>query len=433
MKILPLLLIAYACFPGVGFADDGLKERLDDEHGRQMPDHWIYNDIEKGRQLARETGKPLFVTFRCVPCKDCMGFDAVVAAGSKKLADLTRDNFICVRQVEMKNVDLSIFQFDHDLNWAGFFMNADGTVYARYGTQSEKGADAYNNVKGLVNAMNRVLELHADYPNNKSLFAGKLPEPKPWKKPRDMKFLQPKLLNEAKTSRKHCIHCHNIHDAEHGYWESEGTFTQDLLWRYPLPENVGFEIDPSDGRTIQSVADDSPADVGGLEVGKEIDRVNGQAVSSIADIQWVLHHLPNSDSATVAVTTTDGQQANLNLQQGWKKTDISWRGSLYSVKPVVRIWMPPVNSFDKEKRGLSDDSNALQVKWINTGSPSGQAAQKAGLKNGDLVLKLNGQPVPGTHALFLTQVKLNHKVGDTVKLTILRGKKQMEINLPLVE
>lgn len=433
MKATLVLLGILLCSSPAGIANDDLKQRLDDEHGQSMADHWIYNDIPKGRQLAAETGKPLFVTFRCVPCKDCMGFDAVVAAGSKKLADLTRDNFVCVRQVEMKNVDLSIFQFDHDLNWAGFFMNADGTVYARYGTQSEKGADAYNNVKGLANTMNRVLQLHSNYPQNKAMFAGKLPEPKPWKKPRDMKFLQTKLLNEAKTSRKNCIHCHNIHDAEHGQWTADGTFSQDKLWRYPLPENIGLTIDQSDGRTISEVASGSAAATAGLQAGQEINLINGQAISSIADMQWVLHHQPNSDDAAVRITLADGTQSTVALAEGWKVTDISWRGSLYSVSPVIRIWMPPLNSFDKEKRGLSDETNALLVKWINTGSPSGQAAKKAGLKNGDLVMEFDGQPVAGNHARFLTQLKLNYKVGDTVPLTILRGKKRMQIELPLVE
>ena len=29
--------------------------------------HWIYDDIGKGFAEARATGKPLLVTFRCVP------------------------------------------------------------------------------------------------------------------------------------------------------------------------------------------------------------------------------------------------------------------------------------------------------------------------------------------------------------------------------
>ncbi|MFM7832242.1 MAG: thioredoxin family protein, partial [Planctomycetaceae bacterium] len=115
--------------------DEALRERLKDANGVQT-DVWVYNDIPAAIAEARRTGKPLFVTFRCVPCRDCAAFDADVANGSEKVRQFARDRFVSVRQVEMKGVDLNQFQFDYDLNWAAMFLNADGTVYARYGTQS---------------------------------------------------------------------------------------------------------------------------------------------------------------------------------------------------------------------------------------------------------------------------------------------------------
>jgi len=65
-------------------------------------------------------------------------------------------------------VDLSLFQFDYDLNWAAMFINADGVVYGRYGTQSADGPDAFNSIGSLEKAMRRVLALHAGYPKNKT-------------------------------------------------------------------------------------------------------------------------------------------------------------------------------------------------------------------------------------------------------------------------
>ena len=59
----------------------------------------------------------------------------------------------------MKWVDLSQFQFNYDLNWAAMFVNADGTVYARYRTQSAAGADDYNSIASLEKTMRRVLAL----------------------------------------------------------------------------------------------------------------------------------------------------------------------------------------------------------------------------------------------------------------------------------
>ena len=141
-------------------ADDGLRERLKDANGVRT-DLWVYNDIGQARTEAKKLNKPIFVTFRCVPCKDCAAFDADVANGNDRVQALAKEKFVSVRQVEMKGVDLSLFQFDHDLNWAGMFINADGVVYARYGTQSAEGSDAYNSIEGLLNTMNRVLELHA--------------------------------------------------------------------------------------------------------------------------------------------------------------------------------------------------------------------------------------------------------------------------------
>ena len=61
------------------------------------------------------------------------------------------------------------------------FVNADGTVYARYGTQSAAGANAYNFIASLEKTMRRGLALHEDYPNNKNGLAGKLGKLKPYK------------------------------------------------------------------------------------------------------------------------------------------------------------------------------------------------------------------------------------------------------------
>ena len=120
MKSLFLSLCPLLCV-GSAVADDGLRERLEGTHAADA-DHWIYNDIATGLEQAKKTGKPLFVTFRCVPCEACMGFDAEVANGNDRVKELANEHFVCVRQVEMKGVDLTRFQFDHDLNWSDTFF-----------------------------------------------------------------------------------------------------------------------------------------------------------------------------------------------------------------------------------------------------------------------------------------------------------------------
>ena len=129
-----------------------LLNRLKDENARGQ-DQWIYNDLKKAMAEAKRTGKPIFVTFRCVPCHACKAFDAEVAKDNQAIRALAEKQFISLRQVEMKGVDLSLFQFDYDLNWAAMFINADGVVYGRYGTQSADGPDAFNSTGSLEKAM----------------------------------------------------------------------------------------------------------------------------------------------------------------------------------------------------------------------------------------------------------------------------------------
>ncbi len=125
-----------------GFSQTKQLDFLQDENA-QGPDFWIYNNL-----------------------------DAELAKNNQLIVRLAQEQFVAVRKVEMKWVDLSQFQFDYDLNWAAMFVNADGTVYARYGTQSAAGADAYNSIASLEKTMQRVLALHEDYPNNKNGLAG---------------------------------------------------------------------------------------------------------------------------------------------------------------------------------------------------------------------------------------------------------------------
>src|SRR6185503_13876764 len=98
----------------------------------------------------------------------CKGLDEQVVrqdAGLQKL----EQQFICVRLVQMKGVDLRLFQFDYDQSWAVFFLNAGGTIYGRYGTRAgdKKNAATYLSIPSLKKAMERALALHRQFPANK--------------------------------------------------------------------------------------------------------------------------------------------------------------------------------------------------------------------------------------------------------------------------
>src|ERR1044071_6075824 len=88
------------------------------------------------------------------------------------------DKFISVRLVQANAIDLTLFQFDYDLTFAVFFMNADRTIYGRYGSRSErKDATRDISIEGFRQALAAALELHKHFPSNKASLAGKQPRP----------------------------------------------------------------------------------------------------------------------------------------------------------------------------------------------------------------------------------------------------------------
>ncbi len=225
-----------------------------------------------------------------------------------------------------------------------------------------------------------------------------------------------------------------IHDAIHFQAQEAGTFENKMLWKYPLPHTIGLKMDRTSGVTINEVIAGSPADQAGLNPKQDIVRINGQRIASIADIQWVLHKL-NDDQAKVEIETTDGKQHTVELAGPWKAMDVSWRGSNWSVSPRLRVYSPPLlDAQQKKKLGIDESDHAMIVKFINRSQPGGKAAIAAGLRQGDVIVELDGKPVRNMdNAQFNLYIKMNYSVGDELPITILRNGERKSLRIKLVE
>ena len=53
-------------------------------------------------------------------------------------ADDVKHHSLRVRLISANGLDLSLFQFDTDQSFAVFLLNADGTIYGRFGTRSDQ-------------------------------------------------------------------------------------------------------------------------------------------------------------------------------------------------------------------------------------------------------------------------------------------------------
>lgn len=427
---------ASAWAEGHGQTPSELQAAINDLHVLGQ-DFWIYNNFSAAIEQAKKTDKPIFVTFRCVPCKNCAGFDAEVAKGSEGIKKLAQEKFVSLRQVEMKGVDLSKFQFDYDLNWAAMFINADGTVYARYGTQSIDGPDAYNSIESLEKTMQRVLVLHENYQKVKASLAAKRGADVPYKTPLEMPGMENKAKLAGTTARNNCVHCHMIHDAQQNQWRAEETMSLERLYRWPLPDNVGMHIDPRDGRRVEKIIPGSPSAKAGLALGDEITFVNGQPITSIADIQWVLQNTDGGD-ATVEVTFERGGKSEtktLGLEKGWRKSDFLWRASRWSLRPEPGFWAPGLAEKEIAALGgaIKPGVTPIRVQFINNYKPIGKAVREAGIKEGDVIIAMDGKAFAFTPQEFQMHVRLEHKAGDVLHFTMLRNGKIREADLKLVE
>src|SRR5262245_39542541 len=134
---------------------------------------WIYNDLAKGIAEAKQSGKPILVVLRCLPCEECVKLDDDLVHEDKRVRSLL-EQFVRVRIVSTNGLDLSLFQFDYDQSFAAFLLNADGAIYGRYGTRSHRTAWSDDvSIDGLARALEGALDLHRGYPGNKAMFAAR--------------------------------------------------------------------------------------------------------------------------------------------------------------------------------------------------------------------------------------------------------------------
>src|SRR6266576_4076696 len=110
-------------------------------------------------------------------------------------------------------------------------------------------------------------------------------------------------------------------------------------------------------------------------------------------------------------------------------------------RPALGVRTIPITPELADQMGLAADSGLLIVQVM-----PGGAADRAGLRGGteraylgnipimvggDLIVAIDGQAVQDQQAL--SQVMNSHRAGDTVKLTIYRGKKKVDVNVLLGE
>jgi S1-C subfamily serine protease len=155
--------------------------------------------------------------------------------------------------------------------------------------------------------------------------------------------------------------------------------------------------------------------------------VNGVPVASFADLQYALHRAPARGSVPVAWERAGKPHTGrLELADGWRKTDVSWRWSLRGLQPEPCVDGADLTPREKQELGLGAKQLAFRQGPFVT-----PPARHAGVQINDVIVGVDGRRLEMTARQFGAYVRLHYRPGDEVRLNVLRAGKRLELTLKL--
>jgi hypothetical protein len=353
-------------------------------------------------------------------------FDTQVVCRDPKIARLSED-YVLLRITHMRGVDIGLFNFDYNENWIAMFLDADGRVYARYGSVDPDTRVSHNCVEGLAHTMEAVLAVH------KKETAGPRPEfkPPPVFRPEDI----PAMPVYAKNS---CIECHMVQTARSAQIQKDEKFTRESFWVYPPPDNIGIKLDHRLGNVIGEVAPDSFAAAAGLRAGDTILQANDERVLSDADFRFLLNKLESR-----SVLTLDAQRDGMPLKFELK-LDGDWRRvspvrqrafqNYLRTKTEFPQWIfQPLKPEEKKKLGIAENDLGIRLHAhknpnLKGGSLKG-AFEDAGFKDDDIIVGFDDDRKDHYPRMPHYFLYIEHKSADKVQVQFLRDGKEQRTTL----
>ena len=291
-------------------------------------------------------------------------------------------------------------------------MNADQTIYGRYGGRDASGADGRQSLKGLAFALGAALEAHSHPPSPRPL-AGK-----------------PFTISDFKSAgmgNRGCVHCHNAKEMAIADAKAAGTWRREDVFTYPPPDNLGIVLDVDGGNLVAKVKPDSPADKAGLKQGDRVLRIADQPVASFADASFALEEWKSDKPIPVSWKNGGSvREAMLSLAPGWRKTNITWRPSLLDMLPAVPFRPEELTPEERKRVGIPAEQAAFRQ-----GPRVHSTLAEAGVKPDDIVLSIGGAPINGTSDDLLGHVRRNFLKGETVEVAIMRRGTDIKLQINL--
>jgi serine protease Do len=213
------------------------------------------------------------------------------------------------------------------------------------------------------------------------------------------------------------------------------------------PERLGeLKLKEEHGAEVTMVDQDAPAGKAGLHEHDVIVSLNGTAVESAAQLRRMIKETPPGRVVNLGVSR-DGQPMTIKVQLADRRKSMAWEPQVHVDMPRMPE-MPTMPDFDlpvsvvvvhqSARSGLMvenitpqlgdffgvKDGKGVLVRAVEKGS----RGEKAGFRAGDVVVKVNNQPVHDTsdftHALRSSS-------GGAAAVTVMREKREQNLTLTL--
>jgi membrane-associated protease RseP (regulator of RpoE activity) len=215
------------------------------------------------------------------------------------------------------------------------------------------------------------------------------------------------------------------------------------------PERLGeLKLKEEHGAEVTMVDQDAPAGKAGLHEHDVIVSLNGTAVESAAQLRRMIKETPPGRVVNLGISR-DGQPLTIKVQLADRHKSTGWGQNGKFEMPKMPM-LPDLPDFDvpvsvvvvhaSARSGLMVENitpqlgeffgvkggNGVLVRSVEKGS----RGEKAGFRAGDVVVKVNNQPVHDssdfTHAL-------RSSPGSTAAVTVMREKREQNLTLTLPE
>jgi predicted metalloprotease with PDZ domain len=216
--------------------------------------------------------------------------------------------------------------------------------------------------------------------------------------------------------------------------------TTERLTALKLKEEKGVEV--------TMVDQDAPAGKAGIKEHDVILTMNGASVESGAQLRRMIHETPAGRIVSLGLSR-DGQPMTIKVQLADKHSEFAmahpktkeFHFEMPNMPPMPDVDIPSINMVvvtSSARSGLMVENitpqlgeffgvkngNGVLVRSVEKGS----RAEKAGLRAGDIIVKVNDQAVHDTSD-FSHAVK--SRSGNSVNVGVIRDKKEQNLNLTL--